>query len=85
LITTSRNILSTFEEKYSSYHFAIEVRHESWMTDSSYSLMTKYGVAFVISHSGNHFPYAEVVTSKNIYFRFHGPGTCITQNTIVQH
>jgi uncharacterized protein YecE (DUF72 family) len=37
--------------------------------------MTKYDVAFVISHSGNHFPYAEVITSKNIYFRFHGPGT----------
>jgi len=62
-------------EKYSSYTFAIEVRHESWMTESSYSLMAKYGVAFVISHSGDHFPYAEVVTSKNIYFRFHGPGS----------
>jgi uncharacterized protein YecE (DUF72 family) len=63
------------KEKYSSYRFAIEVRHESWMTESSYSLMRKYGVSFVISHSGNHFPYAEVVTAKNIYFRFHGPGT----------
>jgi len=63
------------KEKYSSYRFAIEVRHESWMTDSSYSLMKRYDVAFVMSHSGNHFPYAEVVTSKNIYFRFHGPGT----------
>ena len=63
------------KERYSRYTFAIEVRHESWMTESSYSLMANYGVAFVISHSGDHFPYAEVVTSKNIYFRFHGPGS----------
>jgi len=63
------------KEKYSSYRFAIEVRHESWMTKESFSLMSKYNIAFVISHSGNYFPYAEVITSKNIYFRFHGPGT----------
>jgi len=71
----TERLYKLLKEKYSSYRFAIEVRHESWMTESSYSLMTKYDVAFVISHSGNHFPYAEVVTSKNIYFRFHGPGT----------
>jgi len=71
----TEHLYKLLKEKYSPYNFAIEVRHESWMTDSSYSLMTEYGVAFVISHSGNYFPYAEVVTSKNIYFRFHGPGT----------
>ena len=53
----------------------MEVRHQSWMTEESYALMAKYEIAFVISHSGNHFPYAEVVTAKNIYFRFHGPGS----------
>ncbi len=62
-------------EKYSSYRFAMEVRHESWMKEDSYTLMAKYNIAFVISHSGGHFPYAEVVTAKNIYFRFHGPGS----------
>ena len=62
-------------EKYSSYRFAMEVRHESWMKEDSYTLMAKYNIAFVISHSGGHFPYAEVVTTKNIYFRFHGPGS----------
>ena len=61
------------KEKYSSYQFAMEVRHESWLTEDSYSLMAKYDIAFVISHSGDHFPYREVVTSHNIYFRFHGP------------
>jgi len=53
----------------------MEVRHESWITEESYTLMAKYDVAFVMSHSGNHFPYAEVITAKNIYFRFHGPGS----------
>jgi uncharacterized protein YecE (DUF72 family) len=61
--------------KYSAYKFAMEVRHESWMTTDSHLLMTKYNIAFVISHSGGHFPYSETITEKNIYFRFHGPGT----------
>jgi uncharacterized protein YecE (DUF72 family) len=43
------------------------------MTQDSYALMAKNDIAFVISHSGGHFPYKEVVTSENIYFRFHGP------------
>lgn len=61
--------------QYSKYDFAMEVRHETWMTEESYTLMTKYNISFVMSHSGGHFPYAETITAKNIYFRFHGPGT----------
>ena len=45
------------------------------MAEDNYALMSKYDIAFVMSHSGSHFPYAEVVTTKNIYFRFHGPGS----------
>jgi uncharacterized protein YecE (DUF72 family) len=63
------------KEKYSDYDFAMEVRHPSWMTDESYELMARYKIIFVMSHSGNHFPYEEVITSKKIYFRFHGPGS----------
>jgi uncharacterized protein YecE (DUF72 family) len=63
------------KKKYSYYKFAMEVRHESWMTEDSHTLMAKYEISFVISHSGNHFPYAEEVTAKDIYFRFHGPGS----------
>jgi uncharacterized protein YecE (DUF72 family) len=63
------------KKKYSHYKFAMEVRHESWMTEDSYTLMAKYEISFVISHSGSHFPYAEEVTAKDIYFRFHGPGS----------
>jgi len=71
----TKHFYKLLKEKYSPYHFALEVRHGSWITEASYSLMREFGVAFVISHSGDHFPYAEVVTAKNIYFRFHGPGT----------
>jgi len=78
-VAFDRNVAEHFyallNQQYASYKFAMEVRHETWMTDDNYALMSKYNVAIVISHSGNHFPYAEVITSKNIYFRFHGPGS----------
>jgi uncharacterized protein YecE (DUF72 family) len=63
------------KKKYGTYRFAMEVRHDTWFTEESYTLMSKYDVSFVMSHSGNHFPYAETITTKNIYFRFHGPGS----------
>jgi len=43
------------------------------MAEESLTLMAKYNIAFVISQSKAKFPYAEAVTSKNIYIRFHGP------------
>ena len=61
------------KERYSQYDFAMEVRHDSWFTEESITLMKAYNIALVISHSGGHFPYHEAVTSKNIYLRFHGP------------
>jgi uncharacterized protein YecE (DUF72 family) len=60
--------------KHHSYSFAMEGRHPTWLEKDSLDLMTKYDIAFVISQSGHGFPYAEYVTSKNIYIRFHGPG-----------
>lgn len=58
---------------YKAYDFALEVRHNSWLTSEAYALMKKYNIAFVISQSGAGFPYAEEVTAKHIYVRFHGP------------
>ncbi len=71
----AENLYKLLRKKYSRYQFAMEVRHPSWMTESSYTLMKEYSISFVMSHSGDHFPYAEVITGKNIYFRFHGPGS----------
>lgn len=59
---------------YKAYDFALEVRHDTWMQKEALDLMTKYDIAFVISQSGVGFPYAEYVTARNIYIRFHGPG-----------
>lgn len=35
--------------------------------------MSGHDIGFVISQSAGFFPYAEVVTAKNVYLRFHGP------------
>ena len=61
------------KKQYRSYEFVMEVRHDTWMQQDSFTLMTKYDIGFVISQSGHNFPYAEMVTAKNIYIRFHGP------------
>lgn len=58
---------------YSDFDFAMEARHETWLTDESFGLMKKYKIAFVIAQSGDRFPYSEMVTAKNMYVRFHGP------------
>lgn len=58
---------------YSYYRFALEPRHNSWLTEKSISLLKKYNIAFVISQSGSRFPYGEFITAEHIYIRFHGP------------
>ena len=58
---------------YKKYEFVMEVRHETWLEEKSLTLMTKYDIGLVISQSGQHFPYSEMITAKNIYVRFHGP------------
>ena len=63
----------TLKKSFKEYSFAMEVRHETWMIEESLTLMSKYDMAFVISQSGDRFPYAETITAKNIYVRFHGP------------
>ncbi|RYZ00252.1 MAG: DUF72 domain-containing protein [Chitinophagaceae bacterium] len=58
---------------WQAYRFVLEVRHESWLGAPALALMEAYGIGFVISQSGGHFPYAEAVTSGDVYLRFHGP------------
>lgn len=59
--------------RYHPHQFVLEVRHDSWLTDESLTLMTKYNIGLVISQSGNAFPYSEQITATNVYLRFHGP------------
>jgi uncharacterized protein YecE (DUF72 family) len=64
---------SVLKKNYRAYEFVIEVRHPTWLEQDSFTLMTRYKIGFVISQSGNEFPYSEMITAKNIYVRFHGP------------
>jgi len=67
----AEHFYTTLKKNFKEYSFAMEVRHQTWMTEESLTLMSKYDMAFVISQSGDRFPYAESITSKNIYVRFH--------------
>lgn len=61
-------------DTYKQHDFALEARHDSWNDDKVFSLMKEHNVAWVISQSGAGFPYAEALTAKHVYVRFHGPG-----------
>jgi len=69
----AEHLYQLLKRKYRKNEFVMEVRHQTWLHDDSLTLMTKYDIGFVISHSNNEFPYAEIITAKNIYVRFHGP------------
>ena len=66
--------------KYNSYQFACEARHISWYTPEAIGLLKKYNIILVTSHSDGRFPYSEEVTSKEVYYRFHGPETLYSSN-----
>ena len=68
-----RHVYELIRQSYGKYKFAIEVRHDSWMCEESIKLMGDYDIAFTISQQGVGWPYAEYLTSQNVYVRFHGP------------
>lgn len=59
--------------QYPQYAYALEARHESWLTEEALKLLETFGIAFVIADSGGRFPYKEAVTAPFVYLRFHGP------------
>ena len=69
----AEHLYHVLKTTYKKYEFVMEVRHETWLEEKSLTLMTKYDIGLVISQSGQHFPYSEMITAKNIYVRFHGP------------
>lgn len=73
-IERATHLYKLLKKKYGYYSFAIEVRHDSWLSAESIALMKQYNIALVVSQSGSGFPYSELVTAENIYIRFHGPG-----------
>ena len=69
----AEHLFKLLKRNYTRYEFVLEVRHPTWLEKDSLRLLTKYEIGLVISQSGNRFPYAEIITAKNIYIRFHGP------------
>ncbi len=45
----AENLYLFCKKKYNYYSFAIEVRHQTWLSKESILLMKKYKIAFVIS------------------------------------
>ncbi|MGX5818254.1 DUF72 domain-containing protein [Chitinophaga lutea] len=70
----AEHFFSVLKKDYGDYVFALEIRHESWLEAQSVELMRHYGISLVIAQSAMPFPYHEIVTAKDIYLRFHGPG-----------
>jgi uncharacterized protein YecE (DUF72 family) len=64
---------AVLKERYPAFTFVVEVRHPSWLQEKSMTLLAKYALGFVISHSEKDFPYLETITAPTIYVRFHGP------------
>jgi uncharacterized protein YecE (DUF72 family) len=62
-------------KKFSGYRFALEPRNDSWFTGQSIALLKKNRIAFVLADSGGRRTYAEYITARHIYIRFHGPGS----------
>ncbi|RPE13709.1 DUF72 domain-containing protein [Chitinophaga lutea] len=70
----AEHFFTVLQKQYSDYVFALEIRHESWLEAQSVELLRQYGISLVIAQSAMPFPYHELVTAKDIYLRFHGPG-----------
>lgn len=51
---------------------AIEIRHDSFLSNAFIDLLRRYRVALVFAHSAGKWPYAEDVTSDFVYLRLHG-------------
>jgi len=55
-----------------SYHYGIEFRHDSWYEDETFELLKHYNISFCI-HDFEQKKSPVVVTSEDVYIRFHGP------------
>lgn len=73
-LEVTQHFYEVLSGRYRGYSFAIEPRHASWLNETAIRQMKDYNIAWVVSQSGVGFPYAEYVTSRTVYIRFHGPG-----------
>lgn len=52
--------------------YAMEVRHESFMTPDFFELLRRENIGFVFADTAGKFPYAENLTADFVYIRLHG-------------
>lgn len=64
---------SYLREHFSRIHFSLEGRHPSWFAPAVTDLLRRYRIGWVIADAGNRFTTPHLVTSRDIYVRFHGP------------
>jgi uncharacterized protein YecE (DUF72 family) len=57
----------------SDFNFAIEFRDPSWLSETTWNLLSKYGVAYTVVDEPLLPPHV-VLTSEIAYFRWHGRG-----------
>ena len=62
----------TKTDKSRRIRYAIEIRHESFMTREFFALLRKHRMAFVFSDAAAKWPYAEDLTADFVYCRLHG-------------
>jgi uncharacterized protein YecE (DUF72 family) len=58
--------------KLRALRHAVEVRHESFVSEQFVALLRKWDVGLVIADTAGLFPYLEDVTSDFVYMRLHG-------------
>ena len=51
---------------------AIEIRHESFATESFVAMLRRHGIALVVADTARKWPYLEEVTTDFMYLRLHG-------------
>jgi len=58
--------------KNRSLRHAIEIRHESFLTEEFVRLLREHGIALVIADTAKRWPYMEDLTADFVYARLHG-------------
>ncbi len=54
------------------FRYAVEARHQSYVSDTFFEMLRKEGIAWCISETAGRFPYREEVTADFVYLRLHG-------------
>jgi uncharacterized protein YecE (DUF72 family) len=72
--TTGRAALTAPDGRDLPLRYALEVRHESWLSDAALDLLSRRGVALVAADTAGRHPFSLLRTSRSLaYVRLHGP------------